>query len=392
MIYKLYDDIQEAAVDGRSTETVKADIYKLWRECFKDTKAYTDFYLTWKMSDNCILTIYKGQQISAMLHLNPYTLMAADKKVKSYYIVGVATRPEDRRKGLMKMLLERALFKMNQEGVPFTYLMPAAEAIYLPFDFRVVYEQESWKQNLLKEKQQISKKVLPADSSTTILWLRQEDTKSLNDLVDFSNSLLSEQASVYVLRTRAYYERLIAEMESGKGGVLLCVKDNTILGYIAYMAEGGFQIAEALYHIENKQEFLSATATLLEHGDYKSTDNPAAGSHNPTIMTRIVNWESFIQGISAQEKISLVIKVEDPILIEHNDCYSLTFTEEGSQLTKTDLLPELTGDIAGLTELFFGQLSLEEQKLLITGTRTDIILEKMNKIKYYKPLEINDVV
>ena len=391
MEYQLYDEIKKAACDGRSIETVKEDVYMLWRNCFGDTKAYSDFYFAWKVPCNRILTIYKGQQISAMLHLNPYTLMVAGKKVESYYIVGVATRPEDRRQGLMKRLLERALSLMNLEKVPFTYLMPAAEAIYYPFDFRIVYEQEAWKRYILAA-MDMQKENLSADCEITTLWMNTEDDDYVKKLADFTNSLLAEQTTIYVLRTQAYYQRMIAEMESGKGGVILCLQAGKILGYTAYMTEGGLQIAEALYHTEKKQEFMSAMATALPTGKEVKEDNAAGDAYTPAIMTRIVNLENFIKGLSAREDIDLVIKVEDKILSENSGNYKLTFSKESCQVIKADLLPELTVDIANLTRLFFGKLSLEELKQCITGTKPDIILNKLNTINYNTPLRINDVV
>ena len=51
---------------------------------------------------------------------------------ESYYIVAVATRKEYRGRRYMAGLLREALLDMYQAGVTFTYLMPAAEAIYLP--------------------------------------------------------------------------------------------------------------------------------------------------------------------------------------------------------------------------------------------------------------------
>ncbi|BCJ93329.1 hypothetical protein acsn021_08980 [Anaerocolumna cellulosilytica] len=392
MEYQLYDDIQKAACDGRSLEAVKEDIYRLWRGCFGDTKAYTDFYFEWKVPGNRILTIYKGQQISAMLHLNPYTLMVAGKKVESYYIVGVATRIEDRRQGLMKRLLERALYLMNQEKVPFTYLMPAAEAIYYPFDFRIVYEQEAWKKYILDAKE-TRKESLSTEGDITTLWLDTKNIDDLNRLTDFSNSLLAEQTTVYVLRTQAYYQRLIAEMESGKGSVVLCLQDRELLGYTAYMTEGGLQIAEALYHSKNKREFMSTMAAALPMDEEVERDsNAALDYHGPAIMTRIVNLNHFIKGLSAREDINLVIKVEDKILSENSGNYRLTFSNESCQMIKTDLIPEITMNIASLTRLFFGKLSLEELKPCITGKEPDIILNKLNKINYNAPLRINDVV
>ncbi len=41
----------------------------------------------------------------------------------------------------MAGMLKQALNDMYADGETFTFLMPASESIYLPFDFRTVYEQ-----------------------------------------------------------------------------------------------------------------------------------------------------------------------------------------------------------------------------------------------------------
>ena len=90
-------------------------------------------------------TIYAAEEdgaIQAMLHLNPYTLLVNGKEEPAHYIVAVATREAYRKRGYMAALLKRALADMHRAGEPFTFLMPAAEAIYLPHGFATVYEQE----------------------------------------------------------------------------------------------------------------------------------------------------------------------------------------------------------------------------------------------------------
>ena len=70
------------------------------------------------------------------------------------YIVAVATKESRRGKGYMREVLTKALRDMNLEGRPFTFLMPAAEAIYRPFDFRFI-----WKKPLLSLKRKPEKKL-----------------------------------------------------------------------------------------------------------------------------------------------------------------------------------------------------------------------------------------
>lgn len=108
----------------------------LYRQVFsEDTEKFVDYYYSFKTRDNEILAIEEDEKIVSMLHLNPYQMIVNGYEVKSNYIVAVATQKEYRHRGYMRMLLEKALRDMSVRGMPFTFLMPASESIYAPFDF-----------------------------------------------------------------------------------------------------------------------------------------------------------------------------------------------------------------------------------------------------------------
>ena len=109
----------------------------LYEEVFpEDSKGFVDYYYTEKTKDNVIYTAEEDGRICGMLHLNPYMLSVNGTEREADYIVAVATRAEYRRRGYMAALLGQSLKNMYGAGRSFTFLMPAAERIYLPHDFR----------------------------------------------------------------------------------------------------------------------------------------------------------------------------------------------------------------------------------------------------------------
>ena len=111
----------------------------LWEEVFpEDTQAFLDYYYYIKTKDNQIYVIEEDEQICSMLQLNPYRLKVEESEFPSAYIIAVATKEAYRGRGFMGALLRRALNDMYEEKIPFTFLMPAAEAIYTPYDFRFI--------------------------------------------------------------------------------------------------------------------------------------------------------------------------------------------------------------------------------------------------------------
>lgn len=111
----------------------------LYEEVFvEDEQAFVDAYYQIKAADNEILVAEEDGEIVSMLHRNPYTFWLRGEQVPADYLVAVATRVDFRHRGLMRALLTRALRDMKEQGYPFTFLMPADEAIYTPFDFRLM--------------------------------------------------------------------------------------------------------------------------------------------------------------------------------------------------------------------------------------------------------------
>ena len=122
---------------------------KLYEEIFdEDSPAFVDYYFRVKAAENEIFVVEnEKQEILATLHLNPYKMMFCGEKAKTNYIVAVATRADCRHQGMMRSLLQASLQEMYRREETFTWLMPAAEAIYRPFGFRFIYEKNKKHKN-----------------------------------------------------------------------------------------------------------------------------------------------------------------------------------------------------------------------------------------------------
>lgn len=114
----------------------KARTRTLYEAVFsEDTERFVDFYYRYKVKYNKILAIEKENRPVAMLHLNPYVMIVNGYQVNCSYIVAVATDKDYRKRGYMRVLMEQALQDMACQRMPFTFLMPADERLYTPFDF-----------------------------------------------------------------------------------------------------------------------------------------------------------------------------------------------------------------------------------------------------------------
>lgn len=386
MSYELYKNLSN--VNGKLRDEAEKEIYELWRNCFKDSISYTDFYFKYKIPYNEVLTILSKNRIVSMLHLNPYELIVRNQKVQCNYIVGVATDEAFRRLGLMKRLLDEALRTMYDQGMPFTYLMPALKEIYLPFDFQVVYEMEQWDNELFSYNKLLDRiqDSYKAEAEIEVLPFSQV-TELQTNLIQFTNEWLENHYDIYANRDAFYYERLAAEMKVTNGEILLAMKNGSICGYLAYMSEEYVHITEMIYEdIDVKEALFDEILKREDRTKIKEME------YYPSIMTRIVHLPSFVKYLKSNQKFSIVLQVKDDIIEKNNRVYHLTFDEYGCEIEETDKKAEVSGDIKSLTKLFFGQMTTSEMDELILSNEKNRIRDALASISSLQKLFINEVV
>ena len=260
----------------------------LYDEVFvEDADAFSELYYQIKAQDNQILVAEDNGAIVSMLHRNPYTFRFRGTSIPAEYIVAVATKVTYRHQGLMRELLTKALRDMYADGRPFTFLMPADEAIYTPFDFRLMGN----------------------DDEESLVTRKPEE--------------LAEEYDLFVEKDAQYQKR----------------------------------------HIE--------------WPEWESTP----------MMLRLVDVEKFVERIGAEKPQSLILHITDPILPENDSVFDWNFTEEGSQLTRSDAEPEITISIADLGSVLFGMLGAEE----LPGI-TKTVFQKLEQVRVVDGVYINELV
>lgn len=250
---------------------------RLWEEIFtKDTPEFLDYYYSVKVNDNQIYVFEYNGEIVSMIHLNPYQMRVEDKVFQTHYIVAVATDERYRHQGLMRKLLNHVMQVMTDRGEPFTFLMPAKEAIYKPFGFEFVYKQKR-------------EKVVGKRCNDETLVLEKAKAEDCQAIADFANELLKEY-DVVTWRDADYYKMILAEQVSENGGILVAKRDGKIEGVFCYAKETDFEIREPLFFDK----------PVLQHAIYHLTGNETdhvlctgygAEESKPMIMAKVLNPE-----------------------------------------------------------------------------------------------------
>lgn len=365
----------------------------LWEEVFADdTKAFLDYYYYIKTRDNEIYVVEEDGRICSMLQLNPYVLKVEASELPSAYIIAVATIEEYRGRGYMGGLLRTSLNEMYAKKIPFTFLMPAAEAIYSPYDFRFIYEQNIGKirmESSCDETQSCPQNCVFSDAA---LWDAEE-------MARFFNAYFSGQWQVCAVRDAAYYQTMIMEQQSEKGGVRLIRQDGEIRGMYAYAAEAGLEIREPLYLPGYEAAYRCSVQELLGSLPYRGgangTDREAVvyacgdserNRQKPVIMARIVRLEELLKAMTVpkEAEMNCSFAVIDPLIRGNSRVWRIT-----SEAGETKIHVCETEDSEGvlpvdvLTEYLFGRKSIaetaEEEGVMVTE-RLALELEKITKL------------
>lgn len=322
----------------------KLNTRKLYEEVFsEDSKDFVDYYYEEKVKDNQIYVVEEDGEIQAMLHLNPYELAVNGSRKDVNYIVAVATRKSYRKRGFMARMLKQALNDMYADGETFTFLMPASESIYLPFDFRTVYEQNRAYYNPEAE----------VEEGTDVTDASVEDAEKM---AVYMEGRLSQSYQVYAKRNTAYYERLIKEYASDGGALKIYKKEGAVTD---------IKIAAEAEEVDGEK---------------------------PKIMIRIIDVRRMLMSLRLKTFMGTCFTVTDPVIKENNRCVMITGTEF-SGVMLMDGKPENsegTLTVAALTSLVFGVKTAEEICADGDAVMSDRMKEELDKIIPLSQIYLNE--
>ncbi len=381
----------------------------LWQEMFwEDSASFVDYYYREKAPEADISVEEVSGEPVSMIQWNPYPLWVQGERWDSRYLVGVATRPDYRHRGLMARQLQEGMAHWRQRRMPFVWLMPADPAIYRPFGFRYVYRKWTGP--------------LPEDADTAGLGAdggsREEASpdareplavRSLQPEEDawaaaFCKGELSRRFRVFPERTPDSMARLRREVASEGGGLAVLEQERTPVGVMVFWPEEeGLEIRELILAESFLPDFLrlglpetqafrrrrqavqAAVRAYLarlylesgQHGPASVVNTGWLGEAHSAIMARIVHLEAFLEAIRSREERSLVLQVEDPLLPENSGTFRWHLSPLGSRLEKAPgEHPELSLGVEELAEWLLGDRvrnGYEEIQSLGGGFFTEIV-------------------
>ena len=344
---------------------------KLYEEIFdEDSPAFVDYYFRVKAAENEIFVVEnEKQEILATLHLNPYKMMFCGEKAKTNYIVAVATRADCRHQGMMRSLLQASLQEMYRREETFTWLMPAAEAIYRPFGFRFIYEKNKMTMtaDVLRRAETDENWQIHSDQEVSgDIFCEETKKEDLAELAYFAEKQLSKLAEVYTVHDIAYFEQRMQEVGCEGGSLILIRKEKEICGYFLALKKDR-EAWEIVVEDAVQKKAFPAVLHWFEASEEKCTftafpqiwEQYAQSENVPAIMGRIVHLERFVCCLKIKKEQEWKIRLTDSLIPENNGYFIIKTGIEGGSLIRVENLSEkekkmfCSMDIGQLTEELF---------------------------------------
>lgn len=344
---------------------------KLYEEIFdEDSPAFVDYYFRVKAAENEIFVVEnEKQEILATLHLNPYKMMFCGEKAKTNYIVAVATRADCRHQGMMRSLLQASLQEMYRREETFTWLMPAAEAIYRPFGFRFIYEKNKMTvtADVLRRAETDENWQIHSDQEVSgDIFCEEAKKEDLAELACFAEKQLLKLAEVYTVHDIAYFEQRMQEVGCEGGSLILIRKEKEICGYFLALKKDREAWEIVMEDAVQKKAF-PAVLHWFGASEEKCTftafpqiwEQYAQSENVPAIMGRIVHLERFVCCLKIKKEQEWKIRLTDSLIPENNGYFLIKTGAGGGTVTKAGNLSEKKEkmfrslDIGQLTEELF---------------------------------------
>lgn len=381
----------------------------LWEKIFReDSQAFVDYYYFIRTRENTIYVVEEDGAIRAMLQKNPYRMKLEDSVFDSEYIVGVATEKEYRSRGYMRQLLIAALEEENKKKHPFTFLMPAAEAIYSPYDFRYIYQQKQMELDsdffsAIKRDEKESR-----DRGRQERVIRDAGLGDAERIAEFFEKNESPKWAVCTVRDSVYYQTKILEQQSESGGVRLIFEEKDLIGVFFYAREDNLEILEPVILQEKEEAFLEAVEELRRGKELvkilgctekmKELWGNIPGvrtEEKPLIMARITHLPTFLSAmkVSEEEEMDCSFAVIDPLLQKNSGVWRMRsdFGEEKIHVIETED-SEGVFPIDALTQLLFGTVPAKEITERMDVVVTERLMKELDKIDKNITIFINEII
>lgn len=134
--------------------STKGAVWDMWKTVFGDPDSYMELYFRTKYSNDNTLIYFENEKPVASLQMLKFNFTFYGDELPIYYLSGVCTLPEARRKGYMDKLIIESFKVAKERAIPLMLLVPQEEWLlkfYNKYGFAQTFDSGSEQLISLKE-------------------------------------------------------------------------------------------------------------------------------------------------------------------------------------------------------------------------------------------------
>ena len=368
----------------RATEADRKSIEALWAYCFeKPDEPFFQWYFSRVCQMDDVVVAEENQHIAADLHLRPYTLNLRGNSMPVDYMVGVATHPAARGRGIASKLLKNSFRISRSRGKSAVILMPSDASFYMPLGCSFYVQQ--WERSAAPE------------------WLARIGEKPEKAMTVSSPDEWHILASVYekfTERRNGFTQRdektwrTFIEGQLNEGYIAVTGDKTGPTGYLCYGIDGRRLIANEMAYVSDRGRrglyaFMAGHRGSIDRCTwYEPLDDcsfyywPNGAEHTyienrtfPFMMVRITDPVGVIDGLPCEKQIhgEYSFQLVDPVLSENNGIYMVRAEEGEIHALQDDIFYKLRLHIEDTSGIDLGNHIPEPSFCMNVNTLAELV-------------------
>lgn len=368
----------------RATEADRKSIEALWAYCFeKPDEPFFQWYFSRVCQMDDVVVAEENQHIAADLHLRPYTLNLRGNSMPVDYMVGVATHPAARGRGIASKLLKNAFRISRSRGKSAVILMPSDASFYMPLGCSFYVQQ--WERSAAPE------------------WLARIGEKPEKAMTVSSPDEWHILASVYEKFTEKRNGftqrdektwRTFIEGQLNEGYIAVTGDETGPTGYLCYGIDGRRLIANEMAYASDRGRrglyaFMAGHRGSIDRCTwYEPLDDcsfyywPNGAEHTyienrtfPFMMARITDPVGVIDGLPCEKQIhgEYSFQLVDPVLSENNGIYMVRAEDGEIHALQDDIFYKLRLHIEDTSGINLGNHIPEPSFCMNVNTLAELV-------------------
>ena len=368
----------------RATEADCKSIEALWAYCFeKPDEPFFQWYFSRACHMDDVVVAEENQHIAADLHLRPYTLNLRGNSMPVDYMVGVATHPAARGRGIASKLLKNAFRISRSRGKSAVILMPSDASFYMPLGCSFYVQQ--WERSAAPE------------------WLARIGEKPEKAMTVSSPDEWHILASVYekfTERRNGFTQRdektwrTFIEGQLNEGYIAVTGDETGPIGYLCYGMDGRRLIANEMAYSSDRGRrglyaFMAGHRGSIDRCIwYEPLDDcsfyywPNGAEHTyienrtfPFMMARITDPVGVIDGLPCEKQIhgEYSFQLVDTVLSENNGIYMVRAEDGEIHALQDDIFYKLRLHIEDTSGINLGNHIPEPSFCMNVNTLAELV-------------------